>query len=220
MFTGLVQSLGKIAAIKAASGQIRFSIIPNPPFKNLVDGESIAINGVCLSVEKHDGQSFSVYASRETTQRTNIKFLAAGAIVNLERALEFGERLGGHLVSGHVDCVARVDSIQSAGESLAIRLTFPEEFSAEVISKGSVALDGISLTVNACGTGFLEVNIIPDSIKRTNIPDWLKGTSVNMETDLIGKYVMNCLKYLKPGAASSKVSGGIDLEFLGRKGFI
>lgn len=220
MFTGLVQAMGKIVGLQAVSGQTRFSILPNPPFKNLVDGESIAVNGVCLSVEKHEGPGFSVYASRETTQRTNIKFLANGAMVNLERALEFGERLGGHLVSGHVDCVARVASIQNAGESLAIRVSFPEQFSAEVISKGSVALNGISLTVNACGTGFLEVNIIPDSIKRTNIPDWREGTAVNMETDLIGKYVMNCLRYLKPDAGSSMVSGRIDLEFLGRNGFI
>lgn len=219
MFTGIIGGTGLIAGFLRQGREARLTIQPRFHFDNIVDGESIAINGVCLSVEKHQGNAFSAYASEETLSRTNLSFLKAGSVVNLERALAFGERLGGHLVSGHVDCLAAVEKITALGESKKIRLNFPARFGPEVIEKGSVALDGISLTVNVAGPDFLEVNIIPDSFKRANISLWQPGWYVNMETDLIGKYVISAVRSLKtaekPGGQS-----GIDRDFLGRYGFL
>ena len=137
-----------------------------------------------------------------------------------------GDRLGGHLVSGHVDCLATVRSVTGAGQSLCCRLAFPKEFGVEVIAKGSVALDGISLTINACGPDFLEDNIIPDTQKRTTMRNWRPGTLVNMETDLIGKYVRSFLGAWAPGGGAAKMStdaaraGGLSREMLLRNGFI
>lgn len=212
MFTGIIAGLGRIQSIRLIGEERRFSISPQFAMPNIQDGESIAINGVCLSVERHAGEIFTAYASAETLRHSNLGQLQTGSTPNLERALEVGERLGGHLVSGHVDCVARVEKLTNAGESLRIRLGFPAEYGPQVVSKGSVALNGISLTVNDCGRDFLEVNIIPDSLKRTNIRDWRLGSLINMETDIIGKYVQHLLAPWQPG--------GLDREFLAKYGFV
>lgn len=212
MFTGIIQGLGRVQAVDRRGQERRFTIEPLFPMLEIQDGESISINGVCLSVEGHSGQVFSAYASRETILRSNLGELGAGSTPNLERALELGERVGGHMVSGHVDCVAEVSSLGRTGESLRIRLQFPAQFAPQVVCKGSVALNGISLTVNACGRDFLEVNIIPESQKRTNIHEWRLGSAINMETDIIGKYVQHMLEpWQKPE--------GISREFLTRYGF-
>lgn len=215
MFTGIIQALGETRNIRQESGECRFYFVPTPAFVNLQDGESIAINGVCLSVENHDANGFHVYASAETMSKTNLVFLRPGVLVNLERALEMGERLGGHLVSGHVDCLATIERITKTGQSLFCRLRFPSEFGLQIIKKGSIALDGISLTINSCGSDFLEVNIIPDSQQRTNIFSWQPGVKINMETDLIGKYVVNYLS-----AKQNSEKDAIDREFLLSNGFI
>lgn len=211
MFTGIIQGLGRIMTVSRKGSERRFTIQPLFEMPNIQAGESIAINGVCLSVEAHTPQAFTVYASVETLQRSNLGELEPGSTPNLERALELGERLGGHIVSGHVDCLATVIQIGRAGQSLKMKLDFPQQFGPQVVSKGSIALNGISLTVNECGRNFLEVNIIPDSQKRTNIMDWRVGSKINMETDLIGKYVQHMLA---PWQA-----GGINREFLAKHGF-
>lgn len=217
MFTGIVEGMGLITAIAHHGGERRFGIRPCFSMENIADGESIAVNGACLSVEKHDAQGFYVYASAETISRVNLGFLAAGAKVNLERALKLGNRLGGHIVSGHIDCMARTEAIARAGESLRLRLSYPAEFSGQVISKGSVALNGISLTVNACGRDFLEVNVIPDSQRRTNLRFWQPGTMVNMETDIIGKYAQHLLA---PWQKAEGAGPGLNASFLAKHGFI
>lgn len=210
MFTGIIQGLGEVTAVIRLNRERRLTIRPLFKMENVEDGESIAIDGVCLSVEKHDASDFGVYASAETTQRTTLGELRQGARVNLERALELGQRLGGHIISGHVDCMATVAAISRKGQSLALRLTFPAEYSGQVIPRGSIALDGISLTVTNCGKGFLEVNIIPDSQERTNIAQWRSGDRINMETDIIGKYVQSLIR---PWEA------GMSREFLAMNGF-
>lgn len=215
MFTGLIQGLGEITSIQKYAGECNFKIKPLFDLTNIIDGESIAVNGVCLSIEQHDNFLFNVYASKETMSLTNLKSLKHGAKVNLERALEMGERLGGHLVSGHVDCIAKIKDIFNVGKSLKMIFTFPEKFSAEVISKGSIALNGISLTVNSCGIGFLDVNIIPETQQRTNIQFWVKDDEINMETDLIGKYVVKTIKTLQ-----LPHSDRINRDFLAQNGFI
>lgn len=220
MFSGLIQGLGEITARNSESSEMRFTIRALFDHSPWINGESIAINGVCLSVERHDRDSFTVYASTETLTHTTLGSLMGGAKVNLERALALGERLGGHLVSGHVDCVAEVTEISSAGQSLKVRINFPELFSDQVIERGSITLDGISLTVTACGAGFLTVNIIPDSQKRTNVSAWQKGTRLNMETDLIGKYVCRYLETHMGKNADKVKRESLNRDFLARNGFL
>lgn len=221
MFTGIVQGLGKVLSINKGGWENRFSFLPQFPMPDIVDGESISINGVCLSVENHSGQTFSAYASRQTLEHSNLGQLATGALVNMERAMALGGRLGGHLVSGHVDCVATVEKISRADESLVCRVSFPEKFSIYVINRGSVALNGISLTVTDNGPGFLEVNIIPDSQKRTNMPLWRQGSKINMETDLLGKYVLNFARnWFNAEKPENEQKTGLSLDFLGKHGFL
>ncbi|MEG6551076.1 riboflavin synthase, partial [Desulfocurvibacter africanus] len=151
---------------------------------------------------------------------TNLGKLRPGSNVNLERALAFGDRLGGHLVSGHVDCLAEVESVSPAGESKKYVLRFPAEYGPTVIEKGSVALDGISLTINECGPDFLSVNIIPETQGQTTILDWAPGRAVNMETDLIGKYVQRMIApYVSGQGQGAAKPSSINEEFLRRHGF-
>ncbi|GAU07888.1 riboflavin synthase [Desulfoplanes formicivorans] len=218
MFTGLIQAVGTMLAIENKGRETRLRIATDTRMRQFIPGESIAVNGVCLTVEIFSTDWFSVYASAETMSRTNLGGLQVGSLVNLERALALGDRLGGHLVSGHVDCVATVKQINPAGESRIFTLEFDPEHSPLVIPKGSVALDGISLTVNDCGKGFLTVNIIPATQKETTIGKWQPGTAVNMETDIIGKYVRS-MTASWTGTDEHEDSSRISMEFLRQNGF-
>lgn len=221
MFTGLVQTTGTVRALNPRGNETRLNIgIPAGSFQNIELGESIAINGVCLSVETFGDAWFTAYASGETLSRTNIGALRTGSIVNLERALALGDRLGGHIVSGHIDCLAHVESIAPAGQSRIYRLKFPTAQGQYVIEKGSVGLDGISLTVNDCGPDWLEVNIIPETQRSTTISQWAPGYGVNMETDLIGKYVRRMVAPWNGETPSSTTEdAGITEAFLRLNGF-
>lgn len=216
MFTGLVLGMGETVKIQPGSGESRFCFRPLFPAPEWVRGESIAVNGACLTVEHFDRASFTAYASQETLSLTTLADLRRGDRVNLERALAMGDRLGGHLVSGHVDGVAVVESFSEAGSSRQFRIRLPEEFSPQVIPKGSIALDGISLTVNRCGPGFLEVNVIPETRAVTTVSLWKAGTRLNFETDLIGKYVAGMLAAWK---GSSPEKEGLSMDFLREHGF-
>lgn len=224
MFTGIIHGQGEVVALEARGGETRLRILALYSLENIVKGESIATNGTCLTVESFGHGWFTAYASKETMRVTSLGQLRTGSRVNLERALAVGDRLGGHLVSGHVDCVASVVSITPQGASKCFRLQFPEQFGTQVIPKGSVTLDGISLTVNNCGPNFLEVNIIPETQEVTTIAQWTIGRLVNMETDIIGKYVQRMVSpWLSgDGGAEDAVpasSGGITMEFLRKNGF-
>ena len=214
MFTGLIQGLGKVVSLQARGGQMRLSIRALFELPDIVTGESIAVNGACLTVESGADNTFEAYASAETLSKTSLGQLGVGGKVNLERALALGDRLGGHLVSGHVDCLAAVRSVDAVGESVRIVLGFPDSLAPLVVEKGSVALDGISLTINECGQDWLSVNIIPATQGETTIAEWRPGRSVNMETDLIGKYVA---RMLSPYAASG--GSRITEDFLRQHGF-
>ncbi len=226
MFTGLVQTAGEVAAIARSGNECRLTIKTELARENLVHGESIAVNGACLSVERFDKSTFTAYASAETMSRTNLGHLATGSLVNLERALRLGDRLGGHIVSGHVDCQARVLSVSPAGQSLCCLFAYPAEFAAEVIAKGSVCLDGISLTINTCTDREFSVNIIPDTQQRTSMRLWKPGYLANMETDVLGKYVRRCLlvqgRDKNPDAHNAQEGDkpGISMEFLAQRGFV
>lgn len=223
MFTGLIQGLGLLASLEKRGNESRLEIEPQYSMDNVVLGESIAVNGVCLTVERWTGKRFLAYASGETLGATTLGGLRRGDLVNLERALALGDRLGGHMVSGHVDCLATVQNVQPAGESKIYRLGFPASFGPQVVAKGSVALDGVSLTINNCGLDYLEVNIIPATQRETTIQNWDAGRSVNMETDLIGKYVQRMLAAWQPDAGpkqgTADNASGISEEFLRRHGF-
>ncbi len=214
MFTGLVLGMGELTRLVPGAGESRFTIRTLFPAPAWVKGESICVNGVCLSVETFTSEAFTAYASAETLGISTLGSLRTGGRVNLERALAMGDRLGGHMVSGHVDAVATVESINPAGSSLRIRVAFPEEFSPQVIPKGSVALDGVSLTINECGTGFLEVNVIPETQGSTTIQQWKPGTRINFETDLIGKYVQRML-----GWQNTAPKSRLTMDFLRENGF-
>lgn len=217
MFTGLIACVGEITNVSLLGHDKRFTI-STPRFENLMVGESVAVNGACLTVESFEKNTFCAFASAETLSITTLGTIARGHSVNLERALAFGERIGGHLVSGHVDAVAEIETIEKRGNSFFIRVSFPEKFSSQVILKGSVALDGISLTVNACEKNSLEVNIIPESQSSTTISQWTAGKKINFETDIIGKYVQ---KMLFPDETSHtrESSSTITVEFLRENGF-
>ncbi len=217
MFTGIINGQGQILSAQKSGQETRFSIQALFALDNIEIGESIAVNGVCLTVETGANNIFSAYASAETMTHTNLGALTSSSLVNLERALALGQRLGGHIVSGHVDSLAKVESIENVGQSRCIRLSFDAKHGAEVISKGSVTLDGISLTVNACAQDFLEVNVIPETWGTTTVKQWQVGTLVNLETDIIGKYVRHMLL---PWQDGGKGQSTVTLELLKENGFI
>lgn len=222
MFTGLIAGQGQIRQIQQGANEARLGIQALFDLPSLVLGESIAVNGVCLTVETHAPNQFTAYASAETLKATTLGGLKAGDLVNLERALAMGERFGGHIVAGHVDSVARVHSVTQIGQSRRIRLLVSQEASLEVVPKGSVTLDGISLTVNDCGEGYLEVNVIPETWRVTTIASWKTGSLVNLETDCIAKYVRHMLGPYMPAGAEKPVGNkqDISLDFLRENGFL
>ena len=218
MFTGLIQGKASVQKAEKRGKETRFTISA-PEIKNYAKGESIAINGVCLTVETFGSTWFSCYASKETIDCTNLRSIKPGSKVNYERALAVGDRLGGHIVSGHVDCTGSVESTHPAGESRIYRITFPETNGKMIVPKGSVALDGISLTVNDCGADFLEVNIIPETQERTTISLWKPGYIVNVETDVIGKYVQRMLGPWTEQSAEEKSQSRLTMDFMHKNGF-
>jgi riboflavin synthase len=217
MFTGLVMGMGRIEAADNRGAETRFRIRALFDLPDIEHGESIAVNGVCLTVETFGDNWFTAYASRETLSVSSLGALRVGSEANLERAMAMGDRFGGHIVSGHVDALAEVDEVRPAGESNVYKLTFDATHGKYVIPKGSVALDGISLTVNGCGPDWLEVNIIPETQKATTISGWTPGRKVNMETDVIGKYVERMVAPWT-GAGDDKPSG-ITMDYLRKHGF-
>ena len=219
MFTGLVMGLGRVMAADRRGDETRFRIRALFDLDKLVLGESIAVNGACLTVETAGDREFTAYASAETLSKSGLGKLKPGSEVNLERALALGDRLGGHLVAGHVDGVATVESVTPMGQSVRYKVIYPEEFSVYVVPKGSVALDGVSLTVNDCGAGFLTVNIIPSTQGATTIAAWKPGVTVNMETDMLGKYVRQMLVPWQDASDKDKKVGKITENFLREHGF-
>ena len=215
MFTGLIETTGQLKEIRRQGQEARLWMKPRTPFTELRQGESISVNGACLTVEDFSGGVFAAYASQETLAATNLSRLRRGNEVNLERALAIGDRLGGHFVSGHVDCLGEVESVTTAGESRKVRIVFPDSWSPFVVDKGSVALDGISLTVTDCGSGFLEVNLIPATYAQTTAETWSRSSQVNLEFDIIGKYVQ---RMLGPWSGQGEQEG-ISWDFLQRYGF-
>jgi len=191
MFTGLIEDVGKITALRLRQGSAVLTVKTKLPLRKMALGASIAVNGACLTVVKKGLSTFTVDVSPETLRRTNLETLAVGSSVNLEQPMRLQDRLGGHLVTGHVDGIASVAGIKSKGEFSVFIFRISSSLSAFFVSKGSVAVDGISLTVNDCAPNRFSVAIIPFTLQHTNLRDRRLGDKVNVETDLIGKYVNN-----------------------------
>ena len=218
MFTGIIQGTGRLIEKRTAGGGITFRIEAGFDLQEPSVGESIAVNGVCLTAYSFQGRSFLADVSPETLSRTTLGDLAVGGRVNMERALRLADRLGGHIVSGHVDCVARVLEKRLVGEFTLFTFSLPGAVDRYVIEKGSVTIDGISLTVNSCSSGRFSVSIIPHTLKETTLGHLLKGGMVNVELDIIGKYVEKLLSVQGKSQTSSEVEG-INPGFLAQHGF-
>jgi riboflavin synthase len=197
MFTGLVEALGVVRELNA-DGAGRLLVIEAPTLAaDLALGESVAVNGCCLTVVAHDTTTCRFQAGPETLRRTNLGELQPGDCVNLERSLRVGDRLGGHIVQGHIDGVGRIDRILSDGDWVMMGFTCPPELSAQMVSKGSVSVDGVSLTLVDVEDGRFSVALIPHTLAHTTLGVKRPGDSVNLETDLLAKYVQKCLSAQK-----------------------
>lgn len=189
MFTGIVKELGKVCRISGLGNIYKLSVEARDIAGESSVGDSVSINGVCLTLTGKDRDVMHFDVMGETFRRTGISKLKIGCSVNLESALKAGEALGGHFVTGHIDCVGRIREIRRAGDNYSIEVTFPEEYNRLVVGKGSIALDGISLTVGAVGSGRAEVHIIPHTLKVTTLGSKRPGDEVNIEFDMLGKYI-------------------------------
>lgn len=189
MFTGLIEDVGRVGALTRKKGSAILTVETKLAARAMALGASVAVNGACLTVVKKLKGAFTVDVSPETLVRTNLAQLERGNLVNLEQSMRLQERLGGHLVTGHVDGVARVESIRKQGEFTIFDFRLPVRLGAFLVAKGSVAVDGISLTVNDRRRGGFSVAIIPFTLRHTNLQARSLGDKVNIETDLIGKYV-------------------------------
>jgi riboflavin synthase len=194
MFTGIIEETGQIVEI-ADAGQFRsIQVQGTSIFDDLRLGSSIAVNGVCLTVRSIRSNVFAAEMSRETLDRTSLGSLARGRIVNLERPMRADSRFGGHIVQGHVDGLGRIDKFDRQGDAWNLEIAYPASASRYLVEKGSIAVDGISLTVASLGSGVFSVAIIPHTFENTNLKMARTGDPVNLEFDVLAKYVENLIK--------------------------
>ena len=202
MFTGLIEGVGSLAAREMRGGDARLRIDTGTlPFGDAALGESIAVNGTCLTVVAFGDAHFEADASNETLSLTTLGALPVGRALNLERAMRPNDRLGGHLVSGHVDGVGRVLSIHEDARAQRWRFSAPRALSRYIAKKGSICVDGTSLTVNEAGDGGFEVALVPHTVSHTAFAQTRAGDAVNLEVDLVARYVERLLSAREGGAA-------------------
>jgi riboflavin synthase len=194
MFTGLIEDVGTIDALRFSNGSAVLSVKTNLPLRSMALGASVAVNGACLTVVKKSKGVFTVDVSPETLKRTSLETLRVGSLVNLEQPMRLQDRLGGHLVTGHVDGVGTALAIRKQGEFTIFTFKLSARLGSFLVSKGSVAVDGISLTVNDRSADRFSVAIIPFTLQHTNLRACKVGDKVNIEIDLIGKYVHSFLE--------------------------
>lgn len=212
MFTGLVEALGTVVAIHRAGDGARLTIASTFESTSIPIGDSVAVDGACLTVVAVSAGGFEADVSHETLAVTTLTDAHVGRRVHLERAARVGDRLGGHMVQGHVDFKARVRSVRRTGEAWDLSFEVPPEQAPFIVPKGSIAVDGVSLTVNGTAPGWFAVTIVPHTVHVTHLLDRGVGEWVNIETDVIGKYVVQALRGMSGG-------GSIDVDFLKRHGF-
>lgn len=213
MFTGIVEGKGRIKRINRHGEDADIEVIVPFDLCDEAIGDSIAVNGACLTVTALNQDSFTADMSVETLSKTSLGFKKPGEVVNIERAVKLGARMGGHLVTGHIDGLGRVRNKEKRGKSVRFDIALDDALLRYVAAKGSVALDGVSLTVNTVDAGFFSLNIITHTLKVTALDSLNTGDQVNVETDIIGKYVE---KLLTTGAACK----GVDYDLLRSSGFM
>ncbi len=217
LFTGLIEEKGYIKKIQASGEGTGLVIGAGKVLSDLKIGDSIAVSGPCLTVTDKGKDSFTAWAMPETIKRTNLSTLAAGEPVNLERALALGDRLGGHLVSGHIDAVVALTGRREQGGSFILTFEMPEDLDRYIVAKGSAALDGVSLTIIDIDSGSFSVGLIPHTAAETTLGQKEVGSSINLEVDLIGKYVEKMLSPYRQGEHDRKET--ITLSYLQEKGY-
>ena len=218
MFTGLIEDVGIVSQVDRTGVNLLLQVRTGLPVAEIHIGDSININGFCQTVVRIEGSLFIVEVSPETQAVTTVSDLKSGDRVNLERALSFGGRLGGHLVLGHVDGVGRITRLTDERTFKVIQIEAPESIIRYCIPKGSVAVDGISLTLNDVLDNKISVGIIPHTLSKTNLKEKKVGDKVNIEADLIGKYVERFLR--TTGAIKGMNSTSVDLDLLAKTGFL
>lgn len=212
MFTGIIENKGLIKAIKTVGSGLVLTVSTALDLSNDKVGDSIAVNGICLTATEIKGSDFTADVSAETVSRTNLGELSAGASINIERALKVGDRFGGHIVTGHIDGVAQLLKMETRGESIYMEVGAEPKLIKYIVEKGSIAIDGISLTVNSVGKDYFSLNIIPLTLKKTTLGLKKMGHKLNIETDIIGKYVEKLV-------ANKNDSTNIDMNLLRDCGF-
>jgi riboflavin synthase len=213
VFTGLVEEIGRVISVTPESAGVAVRIGVRQVLEGTRTGDSIAVNGCCLTVTGLDATSFSAHAGSETVARTTVRQWAAGRAVNLERALLPTSRLGGHFVQGHVDGVGQVLAATPEGDTVRWSFGLPEALAPQVVEKGSIAVDGISLTVTSVAAAGFQVAVIPHTLANTTLGTLRPGDSVNLETDVLAKYVMRIMALAAPQASR------VTEEFLREHGF-
>lgn len=218
MFTGLIEATGEVVSLDKAADICSLRIRTELVLKeDLQLGESIAVNGVCLTLTRWDKTSFWADVSSETLRVSNLGQLRAGSQVNLERALRLCDRLGGHLVSGHVDAVAQLLSRTPEGAAQRMEFSLPQQVAPYLVEKGSITIDGISLTVNQVAAESFSITVIPHTLAMTTLAELPAGGKVNLESDILARYVE---RLLSPDGTEPRGEGGISLEFLAKNGFM
>jgi riboflavin synthase len=223
MFTGLVEELGSVRRLERLRDGGRLTVQARTVLEGTRLGDSIAVNGACLTVVDMRADTFTVDFMAETMERTTIGSFSTGTRVNLERSLAVGGRAGGHLVLGHVDAVAEVLSARQTGVATELRFSLPEVIAPCVAAKGSIAIDGISLTVMRVDDEGFEVGIIPHTLKETTLGSVRVGTRVNLEADVLARYVLRALQVQQAreeGRPGSAGTGGLTEELLREQGFV
>jgi riboflavin synthase len=215
MFTGIIEETGRIDMLRTESRGATMRIASASIPGSLKPGDSIAVNGVCLTVTAGDNASFQCELSPETMRRTSFEHAREGTLVNLERSLLLGARLGGHFVLGHVDAVGRLSYSQPSGAGAEVRFEFPKEIERYLVFKGSVAVDGISLTIASLEQECFSVAVIPHTLRNTNLHSLRSGDCVNLEVDILGKYFE---RFWSLGLAKDR-SSRISLDYLKEQGF-
>ena len=216
MFTGIIEELGQIAALERGADGAKIKIAARVVTKDTNEGDSISVNGVCLTALDVKADGFTADVSQETLDKSTLGRLQAGARVNLERAVTPSTRLGGHIVQGHVDSRGKFVSATRNGDFWTVRVSYPREIGQYLVYKGSISVEGISLTIAALGADYFEIAVIPKTWELTNLSGLKAGDEVNLEVDVIAKYVERILLYGRAAAESENIT----IEKLSKLGFV
>ncbi|MEZ2901178.1 riboflavin synthase [Acinetobacter terrestris] len=218
MFTGIIESLGKVESLQSVGGDVRLRIGTSLDMSDVHLGDSIATNGICLTVIEWGENWYAADVSRESLNRTTLGSWKVGQRVNVEKAMLPTTRFGGHIVSGHVDAVGEITAVREDARSIYYEVTAPAEIAKYLAEKGSVTVDGISLTINHLRGNIISLNLIPHTAERTNIGTWKTGAKVNLEVDVLARYIERLM--LGDKAAEVKEQSKLSMAFLAENGFL